>query len=331
LKITTVQQNLSDLITKGLDQLDLPMEPVSLYEPVRYSLAVGGKRIRPMLTLLGCGLCGGEPEEALPAALAVELLHNFTLLHDDIMDRAETRRGQPSVNVKWNDSTAILSGDVMFARASKELNFYGQSDKFTKNQYARINEIFLDAVETVCEGQAYDLEFESEETVSLEDYLKMIEFKTAALLRASLQMGGIVAGAPSEQLDLLYAIGTKSGIAFQIQDDLLDVVGDPDKFGKRVGGDIAEGKKTYLSILALKKGSDTQRQYMQNILRKKDVVDDEIQAVIQQYEALNVIEETRKAASWHYDHAIEALGGFSGSEYKEEISRLLNSLMKREH
>lgn len=326
-----MQQNLSDLITKGLKRLDLPKEPVSLYEPVHYSLAVGGKRIRPMLTLLGCGLCGGDPEEALPAALAVELLHNFTLLHDDIMDRAETRRGQPSVNVKWNDSTAILSGDVMFARACKEINYYGQSDKFTKNQYARVNEIFFDAVETVCEGQAYDLEFEKEESVSLKNYLKMIEFKTAALLRASLQMGGVVAGANTDQLDYLHTIGTESGIAFQIQDDLLDVVGDPDKFGKRVGGDIAEGKKTYLSILSLKKGSDAQRQYLQNILRKKEVADDEIQAVIQQYEDLNVIEETRKTASWHYDHAIDALDGFSDSEYKKEISRLLNSLMKREH
>ena len=189
------QKELTSLIHQKLMEIEFPERPYSLYDPVRYTLSLGGKRIRPYFTLISCGLCGGEPEEALPAGMAIELLHNFTLLHDDIMDAAETRRGKQSVFKKWDSSTAILSGDAMYAWAFEQLQYYGNSDAYSKKQYALIMEIFLESARAVCEGQAYDLEFEENQQVSMQDYLRMIKGKTAALISASFKLGGAVAGA----------------------------------------------------------------------------------------------------------------------------------------
>ncbi|MDZ7693428.1 MAG: polyprenyl synthetase family protein [Balneolaceae bacterium] len=243
MKSTLKHQNLSELINRRLSELDLPKEPHQLYEPVRYTLNLGGKRIRPYFTLTTCGMCGGEVEEAVPAALAIELLHNFTLLHDDIMDAADTRRGSPSVFKKWNSSTAILSGDVMFARAFEQLQYYGKSDSYSKEQYSRIMDIFLESAETVCEGQAFDLQFAERSDVTIDDYLKMIRGKTSALISGSFMLGGAVAGVENDRLLQLRRLGQEAGTAFQIQDDLLDVVADPSKFGKKPGGDIIEGRE----------------------------------------------------------------------------------------
>lgn len=291
----------------------------------------GGKRIRPFLVLLGCDMCGGTSGEAMHAAMAVEILHNFTLLHDDIMDKAETRRGKPSVYKKWDESVAILSGDVMFARSVSELQYYGESDRYSKEQYSRLNGLFLDAIRIVCEGQALDMEFERRREVRLEEYLAMIESKTAALLAASLQMGGVVAGAEHRRIEGLGELGMQMGTAFQIQDDLLDVVGDPDKFGKRVGGDIAKGKKTYLTILAQQRAEGQQKKVLQNILHDKSPSSVDIRKVIDIYRDLGVIEDTRKAVSEHYGFALAQLEAFGESDSKTQLFELLKKLINREH
>ncbi len=212
LEITEQQQKLSDLIDEKLAELELPDQPSLLYEPVRYTLSLPGKRIRPYLTLMGSGLCGGNINESLPAAVAIELLHNFTLLHDDIMDRADTRRGEPSVYKKWDKNTAILSGDAMYARAFKQLQYYGNSSDFSKSQYNTILDIFLNSAETVCEGQAFDLAFENHADVTIEEYLHMIEGKTAALISGSLAIGGAVAGATIKQIEELRITGNRHSI-----------------------------------------------------------------------------------------------------------------------
>ncbi|PAU93797.1 hypothetical protein CK503_08975 [Aliifodinibius salipaludis] len=331
MKITERQQKLSDLIDEKLAELNLPGEPSLLYDPVRYTLELAGKRVRPYLTLIGCGICGGEVEEALPAALSIELLHNFTLLHDDIMDRADTRRGNPSVFKKWNSNTAILSGDAMYAKAFKQLQYYGYSGLYNKEQYRTIVDIFLDSAERVCEGQAYDLMFENQSDVRIEEYIQMIEGKTAALISGALAIGGAVTGTEDSTLDELRFVGKKAGIAFQIQDDLLDAIADPEKFGKKRGGDIIEGKKTYLTLLALERCNNKQRKQLKKILTDDKNSATDVDTVIDIYHDLNIIEDTNKAVQYHYQEAVQHLEEFDDSEYKEEIINFFNHLISREY
>ncbi len=331
LKITSIQQELSGLIEEKLSSLGLPENPFSLYEPVRYTLSLGGKRVRPYFALTGCGLCGGDIEEAVPAAIAIELLHNFTLLHDDIMDGAATRRGKPSVYRKWNASTAILSGDAMYAWAFDQLQYYGRDDRYTKSQYAAILDIFLESARLVCEGQAYDLEFESRSTVTVDDYLQMIRGKTAALISGAFRLGGAVAGTSEARLGELHELGTEVGIAFQIQDDLLDIIADPEKFGKKQGGDILEGKKTYLSILSLQHGSAAQRSFLEEIFHKTDVSEEEVEEVISLYQSLGIIRQASEAVKKHYELAVSHLDNLDDSPYKEDLIEFLTMLINREY
>lgn len=331
LNTTDSQKELTSLIHQRLRELDFPERPYSLYDPVRYTLSLGGKHIRPYFTLIGCGLCGGDPEEALPAGMAIELLHNFTLLHDDIMDAAETRRGKESVFKKWDSSTAILSGDAMFAWAFEQLQYYGTNKAYSKDQYALIMEIFLESARTVCEGQAYDLEFEEAEDVSMRDYLNMIKGKTAALISASFKLGGAVAAADDNLLYNLQEFGTEIGTAFQIQDDLLDVIADPEKFGKKQGGDIIEGKKTYLSILSLESGDEEQKKILQKVLQKPVAGKEDVEKIIDLYTSLGVIEQTRATIEHHYENAMKHLDVFESSEYKDDIIDYLNQLINREY
>lgn len=314
-----------------LQNLDLPAHPANLYDPIRYTLAMGGKRIRPKMVLAACGMCGGDITEATPAALAVESLHNFTLIHDDIMDNADKRRGFETVHLKWDFSTAILSGDALFAVASDLLSFYGQNDKYSKSQYFELNKIFLNATRIVCEGQARDLDFETRSDVSLDEYLLMIEQKTAALLKAAMQMGGVIARASAHQIYELGKLGLKAGLAFQIQDDLLDAIGDPEIFGKKPGGDIAEGKKTYLSILALKLADSDDQKLLAEILESGTTSELDIAHVIDIYEKTGVIELTNKEIRRLYDEAFASLSEFSENEFRNEINNLLNQLMIREN
>ncbi len=328
---TKQQQQLSNLIDAKLAELDLPQEPSLLYDPVRYTLSLAGKRIRPYLTLVGCGLCQGKIEEAVPAALSIELLHNFTLLHDDIMDRADKRRGKPSVYTKWDSNTAILSGDAMYAKAFKQLQYYGKNDHYSKKTYNLILDIFLDSAKVVCEGQAYDLMFEDIEEVSIEQYLTMIEGKTAALISGALAIGGAVAGTGDEQIKELKFVGKQVGTAFQIQDDLLDIIADPEKFGKKKGGDIVEGKKTYLSLLALQRSEGDQQKKLMELLSSSENTSQEISTVISIFDSLDVIEDTKSAIRYHYQAAIDRLDIFKESKYKKELTKFLNRLISREY
>ena len=226
-------------------ETSLVREPAGLYEPIAYTLNLGGKRIRPLLVLLACDLFGGDVEDALPAAIGIELFHNFTLLHDDIMDNAPIRRGKETVFKRWNTATAILSGDTMFILACQYLA-RTKGDKLPE-----ILRIFNKTALEVCEGQQYDMNYEKNENVSIEDYLGMIRLKTAVLLGCCLKIGAIIAGSTSVNAEKISLFGENLGMAFQLQDDLLDAFGDESKFGKETGGDIVSGKKTFLYLKAL--------------------------------------------------------------------------------
>lgn len=328
---TDLQKELLNRIEKALQELDLPGEPKTLYEPYRYALSVGGKRIRPMLSFLACGLCEGDINDAEPAALAVEILHNFTLVHDDIMDSADTRRGAPSVFKKWNENTAILSGDVMFADAYRQLGYYGQSEAFSKDEYAAIHEVFSKAIITVCEGQALDMEFVERKHVKHEEYIQMIAGKTAALLGAALEMGAISAHASLQKRRQLHELGYEMGIAFQIQDDYLDATADPEKFGKRPGGDIIEGKKTYLTILALERADKAQAALIQDTLNTNDPKAEKVDQVLEVMRSLDVLKDVAEEVDQHYKKAFDLLNKFTPSEYQQELEKLLIFLQNRDH
>ena len=250
-------KSLQQLIEKELLQLHFPQQPKNLYEPIRYTLSVGGKRTRPALVLLGCEMFDGDIKQAIPAALAIEVFHNFTLLHDDIMDNAPLRRTKPTVHHQWNTNVAILSGDTMFVKACELM--MQVNDKHVRE----VMNVFLKTAAEVCEGQQTDMNFETAAEVSIADYLKMIELKTAVLLGCSLQTGAIIGGADAIDARHLYEFGKNIGIAFQLQDDILDVYGDEEKFGKQTGGDILLNKKTYL-LLKAKTLADAQQRSILN-------------------------------------------------------------------
>ncbi len=292
---------------------------------------MGGKRLRPRLVLIGCGLAGGDPEKAVPAAMSVELLHNFTLIHDDIMDQAESRRGKPTVHMRWDTSAAILSGDSMFALAMAQLDFYTAENGFTPETGLRLYRDFSQASITVCEGQAMDMDFEASLEVSLDDYLEMIRCKTAALIQTSLTMGGSVAEADEETIHELGQIGLDAGIAFQIQDDLLDATADPDKFGKRKGGDIYEGKKTWLTIQLLNRLSGEEKSKVEQILQNRASTAQDVEGVIRLYEEHGVISDAVDAIKNRYISCLERLDHFPDSTFKDEIRILMDKLTKREN
>lgn len=331
MSIKNLQQILLKKIETGLQEINLPSDPITLYEPYRYALSVGGKRIRPMLTLLACGLCEGDIDEAMPAALAIEVLHNFTLVHDDIMDRADTRRGKDSVFKKWNENVAILSGDVMFADAYRKLKYYGHSDAYSKEEYAAMHEVFVKTIITVCEGQALDMEFVDRDFVTHQDYIEMISGKTAALLSGALQMGAIAAHTTAGKREELAELGYKMGIAFQIQDDLLDATADPEKFGKRPGGDIFEGKKTYLTILALERADAQQSTLIQDILEDENPKPEQVDQVLSIMKELNILNDVAREIDQHYQKAYQLLKKFRTSEYQQELEKLLIFLQNRDH
>lgn len=318
-------------IEKGLQDIPFKKKPASLYDPCRYVLHNGGKRIRPIFTLLGAGICGGRIDRAMSAALAIEMVHNFTLVHDDIMDRADSRRGNPTIHVKWNEATAILTGDELFVQACRLLSGYLSDSSISNNQFKKLYDTFFNSIQTVCEGQALDMEFEQREKVNTQDYLEMIRDKTATLISASLCMGGITAGANEQQIRLLKNIGLSTGLAFQIQDDLLDVVADPEKFGKSKGGDIGKGKKTFLTLHALEKSNETEKDHLVEILKSKSVTDDELDLVIQLYHKYGIIDSASDKMNFYYQSAINSLNKFGDSKYKQDLFELLNFLKKREY
>ncbi|MEM9001227.1 MAG: polyprenyl synthetase family protein [Bacteroidota bacterium] len=234
-------------------------EPVRLYEPISYILELGGKRLRPVLTLMTTSLFGGNHEKALDAALAIEVFHNFSLIHDDIMDAAPLRRGKTTVHEKWDVNTGILSGDAMLIKAYQFLESY--DDSLSRRLFG----LFSHTAIQVCEGQQYDMDFETSNRVTIAEYLKMIEYKTAVLVAAAMKMGAIIAGTSLENQNGIYEFGKHLGIAFQLQDDYLDAFGDADTFGKQVGGDIIENKKTFLYLKALELASPGAKKSLQDL------------------------------------------------------------------
>jgi len=242
-----------------LNEKIVTREPVNLYEPMTYILNLGGKRLRPVLVLMTAEIFDAPYKNALDAALAIEVFHNFSLVHDDIMDAAPLRRGQETVHEKWDLNTGILSGDAML------INAYQLFENYEGSVFKELAQLFTKTAIEVCEGQQYDIDFESREDVEISDYLKMIEFKTAVLVGASLQMGAIVAGASEDCKHSMYEFGRLLGIAFQLQDDYLDAFGDPETFGKQLGGDIIENKKTFLYLTALQNTGNAEARQLEHL------------------------------------------------------------------
>lgn len=268
--------------------------PQNLYDPLNYILSLGGKRMRPVLTLMGCELFGGTIDAAANQALGVEVFHNFTLMHDDIMDVAPIRRGKPTVHVQWNEPTAILSGDLMLIKA---INLVRKADAQFQNP---LLDVFNQTAIEVCEGQQLDMNFESREKVSADEYIEMIRLKTAVLLGCALQMGAIVAGANPLQQKHIYQFGEMVGIGFQLMDDILDVFGEQEKVGKQVGGDIISNKKTYLLIKALELADEETKQKLNHWLTIDDFIPHQkVDAVMDIYNQLNIKEiATAKSESY---------------------------------
>ena len=288
------------IITKGIEKFQKDNKDFSLYDPVNYILDLGGKRLRPVLTLLATDLFGGVVSDSIKPALGIEVFHNFTLLHDDIMDNAPLRRGQATVHEKWNVNAAILSGDVMFVQAFSLVTS-------CKNEFLRdVLDLFNVTAIEVCEGQQHDMDFESRNDVSIDEYIEMIRLKTSVLVACALKLGAILASAPKEDAEKLYDFGLNLGIAFQIKDDILDVFGDAALVGKKVGGDILANKKTYLLLKALEDGDESQNITLKNWLSKEGGVD-KVEAVTEIFEALSVKEKADEVMDSYYQKSIEAL------------------------
>jgi geranylgeranyl diphosphate synthase type II len=307
-------------INKEILNLDWKREPYSLYEPIEYTLAAGGKRVRPQLAMIASQLFGGKDEEVLPAALALEVFHNFTLLHDDVMDKADVRRGRPTVHVKWNENTAILSGDQMVIEAYKLLSGV-PADKLPK-----VLQLFNKMATEICEGQQYDVDFESQEHVTIEEYLKMIRLKTSVLLANALQTGAYIAGADDQAQETLYQFGINIGLAFQIQDDILDVWGDPKTFGKAVGGDISCNKKTFVYLEAMRRGGERLEEWYSQVLEDNT---EKIAAVKEIFEQLEVRAVCEKVVEDYTQKALALLDQLPQNEATEQLRQLANKLTTR--
>lgn len=314
-----------EIINKRLEDLNFPPGPEALYEPIRYLLALGGKRIRPALTLLAAGMFGCKPERSLSTAVAVELFHNFSLMHDDIMDKAPLRRGRPTVHEKWNTNAAILSGDFLLIESYK---FIADNDP---SDLAEILAIFNKIAAEVCIGQQLDMEYEKSDTVRISDYLEMIRLKTAVLLGASLQLGAIVAKASQQSGQLLYQFGENLGIAFQLQDDFLDVYGDASVFGKQIGGDILENKKTYMLLKALEMANRQDKDELERwIASTSHKGEDKIAAIIRIYDKLDITSQLQHEMNRYTEKAFSALDLMEESEeVKAPLQELAQSLLVR--
>ncbi|MCU0432016.1 MAG: polyprenyl synthetase family protein [Bacteroidia bacterium] len=316
------------LVQAAIDEVNasFPQQPAGLYEPLRYTMKLGGKRMRPLLTLMGAGLFTDKVEPAIPAAMGVELFHNFTLLHDDIMDNAPLRRGMQTVHEKWDVNTAILSGDVMYTQAFRYIT------KSPAAALADVLDMFLRTAAEVCEGQQYDMDFERQSKVTIEEYLRMIELKTAVLAGASLSIGALCVGAPQSEARKLYDFGRLFGIAFQLQDDILDVYGDPKTFGKQVGGDILANKKTFLLLSALQRANGLQREELLNWLQAPASAGTEkVEAVTAIFNQLGIRDLARECMNEHYHKAIDALHHTEADALrKAELRAFTDALMVRE-
>jgi geranylgeranyl diphosphate synthase, type II len=322
--ITSYQQQ----IEEALKNKKYGSNPKELYEPIAYIMSLGGKRLRPVLVFIACDFFDGTVSKALHPALAIELFHNFTLVHDDLMDNAPLRRNQPTVHEKWNNNIAILSGDAMMVRAYQELCMADAA------LLPPLLDIFSDTAVKVCEGQQYDMNYETLPKVSIPQYIKMIELKTAVLLGGALKMGAIIGGAREEDAQRLYDFGKHIGIAFQLQDDILDVYADATKFGKQKGGDIIANKKTYLLLKAIEmvEGNRYMKEELHQWINAPQFdAKEKVEAVITIYNFLNVKELARAEMQKHYELALTFLKDIPvAASKKETLIAFAESLMVRE-
>ncbi len=301
-------------------------EPKFLYEPVRYALSAGGKRIRPVLCLMSAEMFGASADKAIDAALGLEIFHNFTLLHDDIMDKSDMRRGRPTVHKKWTENIAILSGDLMSLVACK------CAAKTAVNR-EKVLETFLQTAIEICEGQQYDMDFETETDVSVDEYMKMINLKTAVLLAGSLKVGALIAGASESDCENIYQYGRYAGLAFQLQDDLLDTYGNAAVFGKPIGGDIAENKKTFLLINTINLASgSTKKELLEWISKENFDRDEKYNSVKAIYDTLNIKDLTIKKIEECYSIADSYLQKVSLPDSEKAVLRnYMDSMRSRSY
>ncbi|WP_426432173.1 polyprenyl synthetase family protein [Winogradskyella sp. HB-48] len=308
-----------------LGDFAIEREPANLYEPVNYILKLGGKRLRPVLTLMTTDIFGGQVKDAMNAALSVEVFHNFSLIHDDIMDDAPLRRGKQTVHEKWDINTGILSGDAMLILA------YQLFENYEPKTFQALAKLFSKTALEVCEGQQYDIDFETRNNVTISEYLKMIEYKTAVLIGAAMKMGAIVAEASEEDQDLIYNFGCYLGIAFQLQDDYLDAFGNPETFGKQVGGDILENKKTYLYLKTLELGSDDEKSRLIALMANTSISDAEkVERVKSIFNTSKASEATQVAVKDFTNKAFSVLEKLNISDDKKQVLKLFGEqLMNR--
>lgn len=312
-------------VEEFISRLPYERKPESIYEPIKYVLSIGGKRIRPVLMLLAYNMYKDDPKRILMQACALETYHNYTLLHDDLMDNADMRRGMPTVHKKWDANTAILSGDSMLVMA------YQRMAQCPQEKLKPVIELFTETALEIGEGQQYDIDFEKRDDVTEEEYIEMIRLKTSVLLACAMKIGAIMAGAPESDQENLYKFGEQIGLAFQLQDDLLDVYGDPKVFGKKIGGDITSNKKTYLLINAFNHADAAQRKELDKwISAKKFDRQEKIDAVTKIYDELGIREMCEQKIEYYFEQAKTYLDAVSvADEKKQELLEYSDRLMKR--
>ncbi len=318
-------KEIQNAVKQLFDRENFISDPAELYEPIQYTLALGGKRLRPTLLLAACDMFGGDIAKASSAAVGIEVFHNFTLLHDDLMDKSPLRRGKETVYRRWNENIAILSGDTMFALAYRY---------FLRQWHPNMEAILKTFTETaigVCDGQQYDMNFETQADVSIADYMKMIELKTAILLAGAMKIGALYANAPEKDIELLYNAGISIGLAFQLQDDLLDAYGDVSVFGKQTGTDIKDNKKTYLYLSALKEADKSQKETLQRLFKTTpENPEEKIRTVIGIYDSLNIKALVEKDIETYFEQSLTYLDGINlGNDSKETMKQIINQLLGR--
>jgi geranylgeranyl diphosphate synthase type II len=320
-------KSLREIIRGAFTAEKFIQDPPELYDPIAYTLDQGGKRLRPLLVLMACDLFGGTVERAVFPALGLEIFHNFTLLHDDIMDQAPLRRGRETVHKKWDANRAILSGDTMFVMA------YEYVAKTDPALLPAVLNLFNTTARQVCEGQQYDMNFERQEQVSIADYMMMIRLKTAVLIACSLKLGAILAPANPRESDKIYDFGINLGLAFQLQDDYLDVFGDKSRFGKEIGGDILTNKKTFLYLKAFEQARGDTLVKLTNYYFDKELPPKEkIEKITEIYRVLKVDQATRKETEVYFSKALKILGSIeTGSDRKQELLSLANNMLNRDN
>lgn len=329
MKENSVETNPEVVLKKYKEQIEAALfqsehqgQAAGLYEPIEYLLQLGGKRLRPAMVLAACTAAKGDAEKAIPAALAVEVFHNFSLMHDDIMDEAPLRRGKQTVHEKWDSNTAILSGDAMLVQA------YQYLAKCEAKYLPQLLELFNTTAIEVCEGQQLDMEFERRSDVTIEEYLEMIRLKTSVLLACSIQIGMLIAGATEEQQKRGYQFGLEAGLAFQLQDDYLDAFGDPEHFGKQVGGDILCDKKTFLYLTCVAKASPAQLTQLNGWIGNSDDPERKVEEVKELFRTTGAEKELREQMQLHYEKALEELNHL---ELEPEGRMLFNYLAELVH